>query len=60
MKLVFDLNLPEELYRELIAGCQECECSPKVFAAQSIESVLASRRLPNVTRIEQRSEDGAE
>lgn len=49
MELNFSLTLPEEMYRELIEGCRECRCSPKQFAAESLESVLASRRLPSVT-----------
>lgn len=48
MQLSFSLTLSEELYAELIDGCQECACSPKQFAAESLESVLASRRLPKV------------
>lgn len=48
MELSFSLTLPDALYQELIDGCQECRCSPKEFAAQSVESVLASRRLPRV------------
>jgi hypothetical protein len=49
VELNFSLSLPDSLYEELIAGCQECSCSPKQFAAESLESVLASRRLPRVT-----------
>jgi hypothetical protein len=48
VELSFSLTLPDELYRELIAGCRECSCSPKQFAAESLEAVLASRRLPGV------------
>lgn len=48
MQLTFSVLLPDELYRELMEACRECECSPKRFAAESIESVLASRRLPRV------------
>jgi len=48
MELNFSMTLTEELYAELIDGCQECQCSPKQFAAESLESVLASRRLPRV------------
>lgn len=44
----FTLVLNEQLYAELIDGCRECNCSPKQFAAESLESVLASRRLPRV------------
>jgi hypothetical protein len=49
VELNFSLTLPEEMYRELIESCRECQCSPKQFAAESLESVLASRRLPGVT-----------
>jgi hypothetical protein len=48
VELNFSLTLPDELYRELINGCRERSCSPKQFAAESLESVLASRRLPHV------------
>lgn len=48
MELNFSLTLTEELYRELIDGCRDCNCSPKQFAAESLESTLASRRLPKV------------
>jgi hypothetical protein len=48
VELNFSLTLPDELYRELIDGCRERSCSPKQFAAESLESVLASRRLPTV------------
>ena len=48
MELNFSLTLPDSLYDELLEGCRVCKCSPKQFAAESLESVLASRRLPNV------------
>ncbi len=48
MELIFSLTLPEELYRELIDSCRERSCSPKQFAAESLEIVLASSRLPRV------------
>ena len=48
MELSFSLRLPEELYRELIQNCRESGCSPKQFAAESLEAVLASRRLQRV------------
>ena len=48
VELNFSLTLPDELYRELIDSCRERSCSPKQFAAESLESVLASRRLPRV------------
>jgi hypothetical protein len=46
VELNFSLTLPDSLYAELIEGCS---CSPKQFAAESLESELASRRLPGVT-----------
>ena len=46
--LDFTLVLNEQLYAELLQCCQECKCSPTQFAAEALESVLASRRLPNV------------
>jgi hypothetical protein len=48
VELIISLTLPDELYNELIDGCRERRCSPKQFAAESLESVLASRRLPRV------------
>jgi hypothetical protein len=49
MQLTFSLTLPDALYQDLIADCQECECSPKQWAAEAVESVIASRlRLPHV------------
>ncbi len=48
MELNFSLTLPDELYRELIDSCRERSCSPKQFAAESLEIVLASSRLPRV------------
>lgn len=48
MILDFTLVLNEQLYAELLQGCRECKCSPKQFAAEALESVLASRRLPGV------------
>lgn len=48
MQLSFSLTLPDALYRELMESCRTCSCSPKEFAAQSLEAVLASRRLPKI------------
>jgi hypothetical protein len=48
VELNFSLTLPDELYRELIDSCRERSCSPKQFAAESLEIVLASSRLPRV------------
>ncbi len=49
MKLDFSLVLPQELYAQLIDDCKRCEISPKQFAGEALESVLASRRLPKIT-----------
>jgi hypothetical protein len=45
MELNFSLRLNDELYAELISNCREASCSPKQFAAEALEAVLASRRL---------------
>lgn len=44
-RLDFSLTLNEQLYAELIDNCKASGCSPKQFAAESLESVLAGRRL---------------
>jgi hypothetical protein len=49
VELNLSLNLPDVMFQELVEAARECQCSPKIFAAQSVESVLASRRLPRVT-----------
>ena len=48
MELNFTLTLPDALYHELIEACQGSNCSPKQFAAETLEGALASRRLPRV------------
>jgi hypothetical protein len=48
MQLTFSLSLPAALYAELIESCETCSCTPKEFAAQSLEAILASRRLPKI------------
>jgi hypothetical protein len=48
MELSFELELPDALYAELIEATRECKCTPRQFAIESLESVLASRRLPKV------------
>jgi hypothetical protein len=47
-ELTFTLDLNEVMLAELVDAARECRCSPKIFAAESLESVLASRRLPRV------------
>jgi hypothetical protein len=45
----FSLNLPAALVQELEGVARTSRCSPTIFAAESLENVLASRRLPRVT-----------
>jgi len=42
------LDLPDPLGRELLKASRECCIPPSFFVAESVESVLASRRLPNI------------
>ena len=44
-RLRFDVELPDQLATELSEAAIECSISPEKFAAQAIESTLASRRL---------------
>jgi hypothetical protein len=48
MELTLALGLNDDLYRELLRACRECKCSPRQFAHEAVESVLASRRLESV------------
>jgi hypothetical protein len=48
VELNLTLTLPDALYNELLDGCREASCHPKIFAAEALQSVLASRRLPKV------------
>jgi hypothetical protein len=48
MELTVKLKLPTEMNLELLRACRESNCSPKQFAAEALEVVLASRRLPHV------------
>jgi hypothetical protein len=50
MELTLTLELPDGLYQELLDAAVESRCTPKMFAAESVESVLASRRLPKVSQ----------
>jgi hypothetical protein len=45
VRVCFELELPQELYRELIDGCRERSCSPKQYAGEALESLLAERRM---------------
>jgi len=42
------INLDPEMIRELETASRENQLTPQGFAAECIESVLASRRLPTV------------
>lgn len=44
--LLFSATLPDDLHAELLRASRECRCSPVAFAVEALESVLASRRLP--------------
>ena len=46
MRLILDLDLPGPLHGELIAAAKEARVNPELFAAECVESTLASRRLP--------------
>ena len=48
MELTFTLKLSDAMKQELIDACQDCNCSPKQFAAESLEAVLAERRIDKV------------
>lgn len=48
MRLTIDIDIPTPLHGELIAAAKEARCNPELFAAECLESVLASRRLPFV------------
>jgi hypothetical protein len=47
-RLSFEVELNESLHRELVERCQLCRCSPKQYAAESLEVTLAGIRLPRV------------
>lgn len=49
---VFEMNLPDVMYAELIDAAEERRCSPRVFAEETLLSALASRRLPRAVSIE--------
>jgi hypothetical protein len=48
MRLDFSLTLPDELYEQLIDDCRVCEILPKQYAAEALESAIASRRLHKI------------
>lgn len=43
------LNMPDSLLSELHEAARTSHMRPEVFAAEAIESVLASRRLDRIT-----------
>lgn len=43
-----ELDLSTEMLDELQQAAKDCGISPRVFATEALESVLASRRLPYV------------
>jgi hypothetical protein len=43
-----ELELGAEMMNELTDAARECQITPRQFALESLESVLASRRLPKV------------
>jgi predicted RNA-binding protein associated with RNAse of E/G family len=43
-----ELTLVDAMMRELMEAARDCQLTPRQFAIESLESVLASRRLPKV------------
>ena len=48
MRVVLDIELPDALGVELESAAKRCGIAPPMWAAQTIESELASQRLPHV------------
>lgn len=48
MRITFDLDLPAPLHAELIEAARDARIHPELFAAECVESILASRKLPGV------------
>jgi hypothetical protein len=44
VRVTLDLDLPGPLHAELEDAAKECRIAPELFAAEAIESVIASRR----------------
>jgi hypothetical protein len=44
-RLTFDIDIPAPLFEELTAASREARIHPALFAAEALESTLASRRL---------------
>jgi hypothetical protein len=49
VRLLLDVELPDELAVELHTAADETNLSPERFAAQVLESEIASRRLEHTT-----------
>ena len=50
MRITFDLDLPSILHAELIEAARDARIHPELFAAECVESILASRKLPGVAK----------
>jgi len=48
MRVTLDFELSDALARELQSACRECQMTVQHFAAESVEAVLAGRRLSGV------------
>jgi len=48
MLLVFEVDMPDALFDELVADSRACACSYKQWAREAVLSTLAARRLPHV------------
>jgi hypothetical protein len=46
VELTFTLS--QTLFSELVDACKESQCSPRQFAGECVEAILAERRLPRV------------
>jgi hypothetical protein len=49
---VFEMNLPDVMYAELIDAAEERRCTPRIFAEETLLAALASRRLPHTVTLE--------
>lgn len=43
-----ELTLAKEMFDEITLAARECNCSPRQFAIECVEAILAERRLPKV------------
>jgi hypothetical protein len=44
-----ELTLAREMFDEITLAARECNCTPRQFAIECVEAILAERRLPKVT-----------